>query len=61
MRRWIAWPSASALWRSLGITVVVLDDAECVQMLARFIAQHPTLWHEDIGEDESSAVAAQAR
>jgi creatinine deaminase len=32
-----------------GCRVVLLDDAECVDMLARFIAQNPDLWHEDIG------------
>lgn len=36
-----------------GVEVVVLDDAECVEMMAGFIAEHPRLWHEDIGEDES--------
>lgn len=35
-----------------GVEVVVLDDAECVEMMAGFIAEHPRLWHEDIGQDE---------
>jgi cytosine deaminase len=34
-----------------GVEVVVLDDQECVDMLGRFIAEHPELWNEDIGED----------
>ena len=33
-----------------GVEVVVLDDQECVDMLAAFIRQHPELWAEDIGE-----------
>jgi len=37
--------------RSRGVEVVVLDDAECVQMMTDFIAANPVLWNEDIGED----------
>jgi cytosine/creatinine deaminase len=37
-----------------GVEVIVLDDAECVQMMEDFIAAHPALWNEDIGEDEQS-------
>jgi cytosine/creatinine deaminase len=35
-----------------GVEVLVLDDAECVELMTRFIAEHPALWFEDIGEDE---------
>ncbi|HKO34621.1 MAG TPA: nucleoside deaminase [Candidatus Limnocylindria bacterium] len=38
------------LLRSRGVEVLVLDDAECVAMMEAFIAEHPELWHEDIGE-----------
>jgi cytosine/creatinine deaminase len=34
-----------------GIKVVDLASNECVEMLAKFIADNPSLWHEDIGED----------
>jgi creatinine deaminase len=34
-----------------GIKVINLASKECVQMLAKFIAENPALWHEDIGED----------
>jgi creatinine deaminase len=34
-----------------GIKVIDLASKECVQMLAKFIAENPTLWHEDIGEE----------
>jgi cytosine deaminase len=37
-----------------GVEVIVLDDPECVQMMEDFIAAHPALWNEDIGEDEHS-------
>ncbi len=39
-----------AAWlREQGVEVVNLNSAECVAMLADFIAAHPNLWHEDIG------------
>lgn len=34
-----------------GVEVIVLDDAECVALMREFIAAHPALWHEDIGEE----------
>ena len=37
------------LLRERGVDVVVLDDAECVQMMTDFIRARPSLWNEDIG------------
>ena len=37
------------LLRSRGVRVDVLDDAECIELMRTFIAEHPTLWNEDIG------------
>lgn len=34
-----------------GIKVIDLASKECEQMLAKFIAENPALWHEDIGGD----------
>lgn len=34
-----------------GVEIVLLDDAECVDMMRRFEAEHPEIWLEDIGED----------
>ena len=39
------------LLRSRGVEVVVLDDAECIELMEDFIAREPALWNEDIGED----------
>lgn len=39
------------LLRSRGVEVVVLDDAECVELMGSFIAAEPALWNEDIGEE----------
>ena len=36
--------------RSRGVVLEVVDDAECVALMRRFIAEHPELWNEDIGE-----------
>jgi cytosine deaminase len=37
------------LLRSKGIEVVVLNDDECITMMAKFINENPQLWNEDIG------------
>ncbi|HSK77289.1 MAG TPA: nucleoside deaminase [Thermoanaerobaculia bacterium] len=37
------------LLRGRGVEVQVLDDAECAELMARFIREHPGLWNEDIG------------
>lgn len=42
---------AEDLLREHGVEVVVLDDPECVEMMRKFIAEHPELWNEDIGVD----------
>jgi len=34
-----------------GIDVIDLHSEECVQMLAKYIADHPEIWNEDIGVD----------
>lgn len=40
-----------ALLRDRGVRVEVVQDAECVALMRRFIADHPALWNEDIGEE----------
>jgi cytosine/creatinine deaminase len=37
------------LLRSRGVTVNVLQDARCVEMMQSFVHRHPDLWNEDIG------------
>lgn len=32
-----------------GVSVTVLDDPACVDMMTRFISERPDLWNEDIG------------
>lgn len=38
------------LLRSHGVELSVLQDSECITMMNEFIALHPALWNEDIGE-----------
>ncbi|MBV6273134.1 nucleoside deaminase [Alcaligenaceae bacterium CGII-47] len=40
---------AEDLLRARGVQIEVLQDAECLAMMRRFIAEHPELWNEDIG------------
>jgi len=37
--------------RARGVEVVDLDSVECRDLMTRFIAEHPSLWNEDIGVD----------
>ena len=43
---------AEVLLRSYGVEVVDAESAECVAMMQEFIAAEPSLWNEDIGEDD---------
>jgi cytosine deaminase len=38
------------LLRGRGVSVEVLQDARCQELMARFIRAQPALWAEDIGE-----------
>jgi cytosine deaminase len=36
---------------SRGVRLEVLQDADCLNLMSRFIAEQPGLWNEDIGEE----------
>ncbi|QDT93806.1 nucleoside deaminase [Gimesia algae] len=38
------------LLKSSGIEIEVLQDPHCIQLMEEFIAAHPEMWNEDIGE-----------
>ena len=38
-----------ALLRSRGVVLEVLQDPVCIDLMRRFIRDHPGLWNEDIG------------
>ena len=43
--------AGGAEWlRSAGVEVRDLDSSECADLLGAFIAAHPEIWNEDIGE-----------
>ncbi|MEX0675177.1 MAG: nucleoside deaminase [Gaiellaceae bacterium] len=42
---------AEDLLRAHGVEVVVLDSEECYRLMQEFIAEHPEIWFEDIGEE----------
>jgi cytosine deaminase len=37
--------------RENGVNVIELDNADCREMMEAYIAAHPEVWHEDIGEE----------
>ncbi|HLK33388.1 MAG TPA: nucleoside deaminase [Terriglobales bacterium] len=41
---------AEDLFRNAGVSLVILDDTECTALMRAFIASHPDLWNEDIGD-----------
>ena len=40
-----------ALLRARGVSVEVVQDDDCIRLMADFIRAHPALWNEDIGTD----------
>jgi cytosine/creatinine deaminase len=42
---------AEDLLRAHGVEVVVVDSEECYRLMQEFIAEHPEIWFEDIGEE----------
>lgn len=37
------------LLRGRGVAVEVVQDPTCIELMTRFIREHPALWNEDIG------------
>jgi len=37
------------LLRSRGVELTVLDDPDCIELMARMLREKPELWNEDIG------------
>jgi cytosine deaminase len=42
------FPGNIDLLQSRGVTVRLMDDADCIALMARFIRERPDLWDEDI-------------
>jgi creatinine deaminase len=45
------WGRSPDFMRANGVEVIDLRDAECIEMMAKFIRENPRLWNEDIGVD----------
>lgn len=41
---------AEDLLKSRGVELIILQDAETIDLMKNFIEDHPTVWNEDIGE-----------
>lgn len=46
----VTFPGAPEFMQAHGVAVVDLHHEECIQLMREFIARHPKLWNEDIGE-----------
>ena len=46
----VTFQGGLAWLRENGVEVVDLRSAECIELLAGYIREHPEVWHEDIGE-----------
>ena len=46
----VTFHGEEALLRGRGVAVEVVQDTRCIEMMQRFIREHPALWNEDIGE-----------
>nr|WP_314144361.1 nucleoside deaminase [uncultured Rhodococcus sp.] len=46
-----SFQTSESLLREHGVQVDGVDNAECVELMERMLAERPSLWFEDIGED----------
>ncbi|KAG1769423.1 cytidine deaminase-like protein [Suillus occidentalis] len=44
------WVGGEELLKSQGVEVIVVDNAECKELMRKFIIEKPEEWNEDIGE-----------
>jgi cytosine deaminase len=47
----VNFPGGIDWLRENGVTVIDLNSEACITLLADYIAAHPEVWHEDIGEE----------
>jgi creatinine deaminase len=41
--------------RSRSVDVLVVEDRDCIELMRRFIAEHPDIWREDIAASALSS------
>ncbi|KAG1722784.1 cytidine deaminase-like protein [Suillus paluster] len=44
------WVGGEELLKSQGVEVIVINNAECKELMGKFIVEKPEEWNEDIGE-----------
>jgi cytosine deaminase len=47
----VNFPGGIDWLREAGVNVIDMASAECIDMMADYIANNPTVWNEDIGEE----------
>jgi cytosine/creatinine deaminase len=47
----VNFPGGVEWLRESGVEVIDLESQECVELLSGYIAAHPDVWNEDIGEE----------
>ena len=53
--------TGGAAWlRENGVNIIDLADPACIDLMARFIRENPSLWNEDIGEPDEPGASPQA-
>lgn len=45
-----SYKGCTDLLRSQGVTVDIIDDADCFNLLHQFISENESIWYEDIGD-----------
>ena len=45
----ISFMGEEDLLRARGVAVDVLQDTRCIELMRRFMREHPAIWNEDIG------------
>ena len=46
----VTFQGEEELLRARGVSIQVIQDARCIEMMRQFIERHPELWNEDIGQ-----------
>jgi cytosine deaminase len=49
----ITFQGPEAYVQSRGADLVILNNPTCIELMTAFIAENPTLWNEDIGEQDA--------
>ena len=47
----VNFPGNPQFLRDHGVEIILADDADCIALMKKFIAENPELWLEDIAED----------